>query len=137
MHGVEGYNLLTRLGHEQEAQVCASHILFGLEAAEAVQFGLPALDILPCKIEEQLVPLVDFMIEYDQPTTLDRRFASLRKRNAGKDFFLGKLDGAHNATESLMTELSKEIGVSIEEVVMLNGKRYQFGEDPYFLNCGI
>jgi hypothetical protein len=102
--------------------VCASHILFGLEAAAAVQFGLPALDFLHCKIEECLVPLVDFMVEYDQPTTLERRFASLRKRNAGNDFFLSRLDSAQNAAESLELKLNKEIGVSIEEVVTLNGQ---------------
>ena len=121
LHGVEGYKLLTSLGHQQEAAVCASHILFGLKASEAVQFGLPARDFLPHKIEERLVPLADFMIEYDQPTTLDNRFASLRKRNAGNDFFLDKLDRAQNAAESLMTQLNREIGVPIEEALMLNG----------------
>lgn len=42
MHGVEGYNLLMGLGHEDAAFVCASHIVFGLRANEAAQFGLPA-----------------------------------------------------------------------------------------------
>src|SRR5512136_3102473 len=58
MHGVEGYNLLMKLGHSREASVCISHILFGLEASEAVQFGLPAHDFIPRTIEERLVPLV-------------------------------------------------------------------------------
>ena len=80
MHGVEGYKLLVKLGHEEEAFVCASHILFGLEASEAVQFGLPAQDFMPRTIEERLVPLVDLMIEGVQPTPLNRRFSSLRER---------------------------------------------------------
>ena len=117
MHGVEGYNLLTRLGHSGEAYVCASHILFGLKAAEAVQFGLPARDFVPLKIEERLVPLVDFMIEYDRPTTLNHRFASLRKRNATNEFFLDRLDRARDVAQSLVVQLSKEIGGPIEEVV--------------------
>ena len=58
----------------------SASILFGLEASEAVQFGLPAQDFIPRTIEERLIPLVDLMIEGVQPTTLDRRFSSLRKR---------------------------------------------------------
>lgn len=46
-HGVEGYKLLNGLGHEAEAYVCASHILFGLDAAEAAAFGLPERDFQP------------------------------------------------------------------------------------------
>jgi predicted hydrolase (HD superfamily) len=41
LHGVEGYKLLSKLAHEKEAHVCASHILYGLSAAEAVHVGLP------------------------------------------------------------------------------------------------
>jgi HD superfamily phosphodiesterase len=119
LHGVEGYKLLTALGHEKEARICASHILFGLRADEAVQFGLPACDFMPCTIEEQLVTLVDFLIEFDQPTTLERRFASLRRRNAGNPFFLERLDRAHASARSFMARIEQEIGESIERLVAL------------------
>jgi uncharacterized protein (TIGR00295 family) len=121
MHGVEGYHLLTRLGHEAEAFVCASHILFGLNAAEAEQFGLPTRDFLPRTIEERLVPLVDFMVEGDRPLSLDLRFASLRNRNAGNDFFLERLDCAHEIARSFLMQLSEEIGRPLEEVVSWQG----------------
>ncbi len=118
MHGVEGYRLLTRLGHHEAAFVCASHILFGLDAAEAARFGLPARDFLPQTIEERLVPLIDFLIEHDRATTLDRRFSSLRRRNAGNAYFLSGLDRAYESAKSLITELSEEIGESVENVIM-------------------
>jgi uncharacterized protein (TIGR00295 family) len=117
MHGVEGYNLLLKLGHEEEAFVCASHILFGLEASEAVQFGLPAQDFIPRTIEERLIPLVDLMIEGVQPTTLDRRFSSLRKRYAKNSFLTDRLDRAQQTAKSLMIQLSEEIGESVETVI--------------------
>lgn len=117
MHGVEGHNLLMKLGHEEEAFVCASHILFGLDSLEAAQFGLPAHDFIPRTIEERLVPLVDFMIEGDQPTTLDHRFSSLRKRNAENAFFMDRLDRAQKAAISFMTQISEQIGESIEKVL--------------------
>jgi len=89
IHGVEGYHLLMGLGHEEEAFVCASHVVFGLHASEAVQLGLPDHDFLPVTYEQRIVPLVDYLLEADRPTTLERRFASLRERNAGDDRFLG------------------------------------------------
>jgi uncharacterized protein (TIGR00295 family) len=117
LHGVEGYKLLSGLGHEKEAYVCASHILFGLNAAEAMQIGLPNRDFIPRTIEEKLVPLVDYLIEYDQPTTLDNRFSSLRKRNSGNTFFLDRLDWAQKRARIFMFQIENEIGESVEKII--------------------
>ena len=105
------------LRYEKEAYVCASHILFGLKAAEASQLGLPARDFVPRTIEEKLVPLVDYLIEYDQPTTLDRRFSSLRKRNHGNSFFLNGLNRAQESAILFMKHIEEEIGESVEMIV--------------------
>lgn len=123
LHGVEGYQFLFALGHPQEARVCASHILFGLKADEASQFGLPACDFVPCTIEEQLVTLVDFLLEFDQPTTLERRFSSLRRRNAGNAFFLERLDRARASARSCMALIEQDIGESIEGIIALQDRR--------------
>ena len=117
MHGVEGYNLLMKLGHNREASVCVSHILFGLEASEALQFGLPAHDFIPRTIEERIVTLVDLMIEGDQPTTLDRRFSSLRKRYVENGFLMDRLDRAQQTAMSFMIQISEKIGESVEKVI--------------------
>jgi uncharacterized protein len=117
MHGVEGYNLLFKLGHEEEAFVCASHILFGLEASEAMQFGLPARDFIPRTIEQRIVPLVDLMVEGVQLTTLDRRFSSLRKRYVEKSFLMDRLDRAQQTAMSFMTQISEAIGKPVEKVI--------------------
>lgn len=122
-HGVAGYQFLSALGHPEEAHVCASHILFGLKAQEAVQFGLPACDFLPCTIEEQLITLVDFLIEFDQPTTLKKRFASLRRRNAGNPFFITRLDRAFASASSCMAQIEQVIGLSLESLVALPDRR--------------
>ena len=117
MHGVEGYNLLFKLGHEEEAFVCASHILFGLEASEAVQFGLPARDFIPHTIEQRIVPLVDLMVEGVQPTTLDRRFSSLRKRYVDNRFLMDRLDRAQQTAMSFMIQISEAIGEPVEKII--------------------
>lgn len=116
-HGVEGYRLMSILGHEKEAFVCASHILFGLNAAEAVQLGLPDRNFVPWSIEEKLVPLVDYLIEYDQPTSLDRRFSALRERHHGNTFFLDRLDRAQAIARIFMLQIEDEIGESVERIV--------------------
>jgi uncharacterized protein len=117
MHGVEGYNLLMKLGHNREASVCISHILFGLAASEAIQFGLPAHDFIPRTIEERLIPLVDLMTEGDRPTTLDRRFSSLRKRYAENSFIINRLNRAQQTAKSFMNQIREEIGESVEKVI--------------------
>lgn len=90
---------------------------FGLNAEEAAQLGLPARDFVPRTIEEKLVPLVDYLIEYDKPTTLDRRFSSLRERNNGNSFFLTGLDRAQESARQFMKEIEEEIGESVERIV--------------------
>ena len=120
MHGVEGYNLLMRLGHSDAAFVCASHVLFGLNAADAALFGLPAREFMPRTLGERIVPLVDFLIEGHRCTTLDDRFASLRQRNAGNDAFLLRLDSARDAASAFMAELDREIGRPVAEVLALD-----------------
>lgn len=119
LHGVEGHKLLVKLGFKEEAFICASHILFGLEASEAEQFGLPARDFIPRRIEERLVPLVDLMIEDVQPTTLDRRFSSLRKRYIKNSFLINRLDRARQRANSFLTQLSEEIGEPVEDFIRI------------------
>ena len=119
LHGVEGYRFLSAMGHQKEARVCASHILFGLRAHEAAQFGLPACDFLPCTIEEQLITLVDFLIEFDQPTSLERSFTSLRRRYVGNPFLFERLDRAFESAKTFMAQIEQVIGGSLERMVAL------------------
>jgi len=72
---------------------------------------------VPRTYEEKLVPLLDYLIEYDQPTTLDRRFSSLRERNHGNSFFLNALDRAQESARLFMTQIEEEIGESVESIV--------------------
>ena len=118
LHGVEGYKLLTKLHHHKEAFVCASHILYGLNRREAIQYGLPDKDFIPISFEEKLIPLIDFMVEFDKPTTLNSRFSSLRKRNIGNDYFLVKLDEAEKIATSLLLEVKEKFGIPLEDVAL-------------------
>jgi uncharacterized protein len=116
-HGVEGYLLLTQLGHHGAAFVCASHILFGLDASEAADVGLPAQDFIARTDEERVVPLADYLVEGERATTLDHRFSSLRQRNAGNAYFVSRLPRAYEAANSFSQELAATIGCPVESIV--------------------
>jgi uncharacterized protein len=120
-HGVEGHKLLSGLGFEREAQLCASHVLFGLEACEAAQFGLPERAHLPEGLEERIVTLVDFLVEHTRPTTLHQRFESLKQRNADNPFFSGRLDRAQERARGFMRWVEGELGESVEELLARHG----------------
>ena len=116
-HGVAGYNLMMELGHPEEAYVCASHVLFGLKADEAAQFGLPRKNFVPRKMEEMLVALIDYLIEFDKPTTLQARFSSLRARNANNGFFFSRLERAEKAANDFKAVITRAMGQPLEDVL--------------------
>ena len=60
-HGVLGRELLDRLGLPRHALVCERHVGAGISSAEVRRFGLPlpARDMLPVTVEEQLVCYAD------------------------------------------------------------------------------
>ena len=116
MHGVEGYKLLSGLGHANEASICVSHIAYGLSSSEALHYGLPECEFIPQSFEEMLIPLVDFLVEHDRPVSLKRRFASLRERNRDNPFFISKLDQAERKAQALMIQLNNDFAISMEEL---------------------
>lgn len=116
MHGIEGYKLLSGLGHMNEAFICASHVFYGISSSEAIQYGLPKSDFVPISFEERLIPLVDFLVEHDRPVLLNKRFASLRNRNRDNALFLLKLGQAEQKANALMMQLNSEFNISMEEL---------------------
>ena len=116
MHGVEGYRLLVSLGHYREAYVCASHILFGISCSEAAAHGLPAQDFFPTTFEEKLVPVVDSLVDFDRPTTLEKRVASIRQRYKDNGYFLGRIDEAAQKVKEFISYVDAECGVSLERL---------------------
>jgi len=114
MHGVEGYKLLVGLGYADEAFICASHILYGLNSSEAEQYGLPRNDFIPTSFEERLIPLVDFLVEHDRSVLLRERFEHLRLRNRNNNEFLSRLDKAEQKAELPMNQLNDQFNISIE-----------------------
>ena len=116
LHGVEGYRLLSSLGHHQEAFICASHVLCGMGRNEAGLHGLPEQDFFPRTLEEKLVPLIDSMVEVDRPTTLDARCASINLRYRQDQSFLTRFQEASDRARVFQHQISTEFGIDLEKV---------------------
>lgn len=118
LHGVEGYRLLSRLGYDREAFICASHVLFGMPRREAILYGLPDQDFIPETLEERLVPLIDSVVEFDRPTTLAQRFSSISRRYKNSPDFLKRFEQSAQAAASLLQFLRTEFCISLEQVAI-------------------
>jgi putative nucleotidyltransferase with HDIG domain len=116
LHGVEGYRLLSSLGHHREAFVCASHVLCGMGRHEACLHGLPELDFIPRTLEEKLIPLIDSVVELDQPTSVDARCASISRRYHNNPQFLARFVQAADTARNFMREIKEGCGLSLEEI---------------------
>jgi uncharacterized protein len=129
LHGVEGYRLLTDLGHHQEAFICASHVLCGMPRQEAVRYGLPDQDFRPQTLEERLVPLIDGVVELDRPTTMEERFASISRRYSNNPAFLSRFEQAADVARASLRSFQADFGVSLEQVAAeaLNQQNYRSG----------
>ncbi len=116
LHGVEGFRLLTSLGHDREAFICASHILYGMASAEAALYGLPPQDYIPTTLEERLVPLIDGVVEFDKPTTFAKRCESISQRYLGNEPFLRRFADAAARAEEMLDQLHSDFGISVEQI---------------------
>jgi uncharacterized protein len=116
LHGVEGYRLLVSLGHDREAFICASHVLCGMPSSEAALYGLPHQDFLPTTIEERLVPLIDGVVEFDRPTTLQQRCESIARRYEGNERFLRRFSEATTKAKEFLAHLVSDFGISLEQI---------------------
>jgi uncharacterized protein len=116
LHGVEGFRLLTGLGHDREAFICASHILCGMASSEAALYGLPRQDFIPTTLEERLVPLIDGVVEFDRPTTFAKRCESIAQRYQGNEPFLRRFSDASATAKKFLDQLHNDFGISVEQV---------------------
>jgi uncharacterized protein len=90
-HGIKGREMLDAAGWPRHALVCERHIGIGLSAAEilAQRLPLPARDMLPLSLEEQIVTYADLFFsktpaEADRLRSADQVRASLARFGAEK-----------------------------------------------------
>lgn len=85
MHGILGREILEREGLPRHALVCERHIGVGLSHEDIVNQGLPlpARDMLPLSIEEQIITYADlFFSKSPQGKQDERPFGLVRQRLA-------------------------------------------------------
>ena len=101
-HGVLGYDLMIGAGRSRLARVCERHVGVGISAADVLRFNLPlpARDMVPVSIEEQIICYADKFFSKNgngtlktQEKNIDQIMRNLQKY--GKD----KVDRFHNWVE--------------------------------------
>jgi uncharacterized protein len=82
-HGIKGRELLEAEGLPRHALVCERHIGVGLTAEEILRQGLPlpARDMLPVSLEEQIVAYADLFFSKD-PTRAGKERSTDQVRNS-------------------------------------------------------
>jgi len=90
-HGIEGRAILEKEGLARHALVCERHIGIGLTAAEIIsqQLPLPARDMVPVTLEEQIICYADLFYSKDakklgKEKSLEKVRSTLRKFGEGK-----------------------------------------------------
>ena len=89
-HGIKGKELLEKEGFPQHARICERHIGVGLTAEEIrqQQLPLPARDMLPESLEEQIICYADlFYSKNEKDRNIEKSPAEIRKKlkKYGKD----------------------------------------------------
>jgi len=101
-HGVLGYDLMIGAGRSRLARVCERHVGVGISAADVLRFNLPlpARDMVPVSIEEQIICYADKFFSKNgngtlktQEKNIDQIMRNLQKY--GKD----NVDRFHNWVE--------------------------------------
>jgi uncharacterized protein len=85
-HGIKGRELLEGEGLPRHALVCERHIGVGLTAAEILDrdLPLPARDMLPVTIEEQIVTYADLFFSKDPAKAGRERTVDQVRRSLGR-----------------------------------------------------
>jgi hypothetical protein len=111
-HGIEGYLLLRREGHPDEARICLAHVLKGRSLGDAVSVGLltdeERLQLTEdgwrsnhMSLEEKIVTVVDTMMSDTRLVPIEDRYAGVRRRYGARPH--------HYEDESLAKRLAEEI----------------------------
>jgi uncharacterized protein len=74
-HALIGGKILRERGFSEKlAKICETHILGGLDAEDAREFGLPENEYLPISLEEKIICLADKLIAGTKEVSVEERF---------------------------------------------------------------
>ncbi len=108
-HAVIGAELAERIGlHPDIVTMIRNHIGGGLPAAEAVELGLPDVDLIPITLEEKIVSHADTLVGNLRRRSLDKAVEKLEKEGAKKG--VERIIAIH-------AELERHLSIDIDPLV--------------------
>ncbi|WP_406657051.1 TIGR00295 family protein [Methanolobus sp. ZRKC2] len=82
MHGLEGARMAEERGLDPRlVQIIKRHIGAGITPEEAIKFGLPEDDYIPCTMEEKIVAHADNLTKGTKKITIQKRISLMEKKN--------------------------------------------------------
>ncbi|MEM8884469.1 MAG: NUDIX domain-containing protein [Planctomycetota bacterium] len=112
-HLIEGFRIMTELGHPAFAPTCISHFVKGRSFEEIGDRELwSACDLSSFEPHERVVALADYMALRESKGTLEQRHADLIARYGASDL----LDGGYRAAHALKEEFERVSGRDLYDV---------------------
>jgi uncharacterized protein len=100
-HGVEGGEILRKMGAGKFAHFAENHIGAGIPAEEAERLGLPPRDFLPSTLEEKIVAYADKLVVGNKVVPFEEALEVFRKELGEEHPAIERLKALHEEIEAL------------------------------------
>jgi uncharacterized protein len=100
-HGVEGGEILRKMGAGKFAHFAENHIGAGIPAEEAERLGLPRRDFLPSTLEEKIVAYADKLVVGNKVVPFEEVLEMFRKELGEGHPAIERLKALHEEIEAL------------------------------------
>jgi uncharacterized protein len=100
-HGVEGGEILRKMGAGKFAHFAENHIGAGIPAEEAERLGLPRRDFLPSTLEEKIVAYADKLVVGNKVVPFEEALEMFRKELGEEHPAIERLKALHEEIEAL------------------------------------
>lgn len=101
-HGLEGGEILRRMGAGELARFAENHLGAGIPAEEAERLGLPKRDFLPSTLEEKIVTYADKLVMGKEVVPFERVLEAFRAELGEGHPALGRLRRLHEEIQALL-----------------------------------
>jgi uncharacterized protein len=100
-HGVEGGEILRKMGAGKFAHFAENHIGAGIPAEEAERLGLPPRDFLPSTLEEKIVAYADKLVVGNKVVPFEEALEMFRRELGEGHPAIERLKALHEEIEAL------------------------------------
>lgn len=106
-HGIEGAEILRKLGLRELSKFAENHIGAGIPANEAKRIGLPPRDFIPTSIEEKIVAYADKLVMGKRIASYEKVLQWLASELGVKHPAIDRFQGLHEEISSIVGKVKR------------------------------